>query len=68
MFYMIILWRHLIMDWMNAVKRVIRNSIKVKEMFGHRILEINKLIWCNISDINASLMKYETHVCFNSQN
>ena len=37
-------------------------------MFNRHILPNNMLIWYNISDKNASIMNYKTHVCFNYQN
>ena len=37
-------------------------------MFNRRILQNNMLIWCIISAINASIMKYKTHACFNYRN
>ena len=55
----------MIRNWINVY--LIRNIIKVKWMFNRRILQNNKLIWCNVSTLNASIMKYWTHVSFNCQ-
>ena len=37
-------------------------------MFNRCILQNNMLIWCNIGAINASIMKYKSHMRFNYQN
>ena len=34
-------------------------------MFNLSILQNNMVIWCYMSAINALIMKYKTHVCFN---